>query len=95
MLLNLFSYITNWLMRFGCRKLSFWLSKKLYNSINIDKIYGEVYADCHDMMAKTMPDIDQKWGWMQKEHMQFLFGNLTINEMQSESAQLVRTFEVL
>ena len=92
---HIFAFITNWLTRFGCRKLAFWLSKKLYNSINIDKIYGEVYADCHDMMAKTMPDIAQEWGWMQKEHIQFLYGGLTINEMRPESAQLARIFEEL
>lgn len=42
-----------------------------------------------------MDDIDQKWGWMQKEHIQFLFGGLQLSEMRSESVQLVRTFEEL
>ena len=95
MFLKVLAFITNWLWRLGCRKLAFWLSEKLYNSIDIDKIYGEVYADCHDRMAKTMDDIDQKWGWMQKEHMQFLFGGLSLSAMRPESVQLVRTFEEL
>jgi hypothetical protein len=56
---NFFAFGTNWLRRIGFNKLAFWLSEKLYNSINIDKIYGEVYEDCHDMMAETMPDIDR------------------------------------
>lgn len=92
---NFFAFGTNWLRRIGFNKLAFWLSEKLYNSINIDKIYGEVYEDCHDMMAETMPDIDQKWGWMQKEHVQYLFGGLTVGEMRAEAAQLARTFEEL
>ena len=92
---NFFAFGTNWLRRIGFNKLAFWLSEKLYNSINIDKIYGEVYEDCHDMMAETMPDIDQKWGWMQKEHVQYLFGGLTVGEMRPEAAQLARTFEEL
>lgn len=92
---NFFAFGTNWLRRIGFNKLAFWLSEKLYNSINIDKIYGEVYEDCHDMMVEAMPDIDQKWGWMQKEHIQYLFGGLTIGEMQPDAAQLARTFEEL
>ena len=92
---QIFAFITNWLTRFGCRKLAFWLSRRLYNSINIDKIYGEVYEDCHDVMKETMADIDQKWKWMQKEHIQFLFGGLTLSEVRPETAQLVRTFEEL
>ena len=40
---NFFAFGTNWLRRIGFNKLAFWLSEKLYNSINIDKIYGEVY----------------------------------------------------
>ena len=92
---NFFAFGTNWLRRLGCNKLAFWLSEKLYKSINIDAIYGEVYADCHDTMARTLPDIDQKWRWMQKDHLQFLFGDLTIGEMRPESAQLARTFEEL
>lgn len=95
MLLKLFAFFTNWLWRLGCHKLAFWLSEKLYNSIDTDEIYGEVYADCHGSLAKTMPDIDQKWGWMQKEHVQFLFSGLSLNEMQPESVLLVRTFEAL
>jgi len=89
------AFITNWLWRLGCRKLAFWLSEKLYNSIDTDKIYGDVYADCHDKMAQTMYDIDQKWGWMQKEHVQFLFGGLSLSEVRPETVQLVRTFEEL
>ena len=92
---NFFAFGTNWLRRIGFNKLAFYLSEKLYNSINIDKIYGEVYEDCHDRMAETMQDIDQKWGWMQKEHIQYLFGGLTIGEMRPEAAQLSRTFEEL
>lgn len=95
MFAKIFAFITNLLLRIGCRKISFWLSEKLYNSIDIDKIYGEVYADSHDKMSRTMDDIDQKWGWMQKEHIQFLFGGLQLSEMRSESVQLVRTFEEL
>lgn len=95
MLLNFLSFVTNWLTRLGFRKLAFWISKRLYNSIDIDKIYGEVYEDCHDMMKETMADIDQKWRWMQKEHIQFLFEGLSLNEMRPETAKLVRTFEEL
>ena len=71
------------------------MSKKLYDTINIDQIFGEVYADCHDKMAKTMPDIDQEWGWMQQEHIKYLFGGLTISEMRPESTALAREFETL
>ena len=95
MILKILAYITIWLTRLGLRKAAYWLSEKLYNSINSDKIYGEVYEDCHDKMARKMDDIDQKWGWMQKEHIQFLFGGMTLSEMQPESVQLVRTFEEL
>ena len=38
----------------GSKKISTWL----YNKISIEQIYGEVYADCHDRMAKGMLDID-------------------------------------
>lgn len=95
MLVKILAFITNWLTRLGVRKLAFWISKRLYNSINIDKIYGEVYEDCHDVMKETMADIDQKWKWMQKEHILFLFGELTLSEVRPETAQLVRTFEEL
>lgn len=95
MFLKIFAFITNLLWRLECHKLASWMSKKLYNSIDIDKIYGEAYTDCHDLMAETMPDIDQKWGWMQKEHVQYLFGGLTVGEMRPETAQLARTFEEL
>lgn len=92
---NFFAFGTNWLRRLGCNKLAFWLSEKLYNSIDIDKIFGEVYADCYDIMAKRMPSIDQNWGWMQQEHIRYLFGGLTISEMHPESAALTREFETL
>ena len=95
MLVNIIAFITNWLTRLGFRELAFWISKRLYNSINIDKIYGEVYEDCHDVMKEAMADIDQKWKWMQKEHIQFLFGGLALSEVRPETAQLVRTFEEL
>ncbi len=95
MLLNILAILTNWLTKLGLRRLAFWISKRLYNSINIDRIYGEVYEDCHDVMKESMPDIDQKWKWMQKEHIQFLFGGLTLSEVRPETAQLVRTFEEL
>lgn len=95
MLTHILAYLTNWLTRLGLRKLAFWISKRLYNSINIDKIYGEVYEDCHDVMKETMADIDQKWKWMQKEHIQFLFGGLPLSELRPETVQLVRTFEEL
>lgn len=92
---NLFAFGTNWLRRLGLNKLAYWLSEKLYNSISIDKIFGEVYADCHDTMQKYMPDIDQKWGWMQKEHIQFLFNGLAFDEMHDETKALVREYETL
>ena len=95
MFTKIFAFITNWLLRIGCRKLAYWLSEKLYNSIDIDQIYGEVYADCHDKMSRTMDDIDLKWGWMQKEHIQFLFGGVSLSEVRPETAQLIRTFEEL
>ncbi len=95
MFVEIVAFITNWLSRLGARKLAFWISKRLYNSINIDRIYGEVYEDCHDVMKETMADIDQKWKWMQKEHIQFLFGGLSLSEIRPETAQLVRTFEEL
>ena len=95
MILNILAFVTNWLTRLGLRKLALMISKRLYNSINIDKIYGEVYEDCHDAMKEKMPDIDQKWKWMQKEHIQFLFGGLSLSEMRPETVQLVRTFEEL
>lgn len=95
MFLKLLAFITNWLTRLGLRKLAFWISQRLYNSINIEKIYGEVYEDCHDVMKESMADNDQKWKWMQKEHIQFLFGGLTLSEVRPETTQLVRTFEEL
>lgn len=75
--------------------MAFWLSERLYHAIDIDRIYGEAYQDCHEMMSETMTDIDQKWGWMQKEHIQYLFGRLTLDEMHPESVALVREFETL
>lgn len=95
MLVKVLAFITNRLTRLGFRKLASWISQRLYNSINIDKIYGEVYEDCYDVMKETMTDINQKWKWMQKEHLQFLFGGLTLSEIRPETAQLVRTFEEL
>lgn len=95
MLVKVLAFITNRLTRLGFRKLASWISQRLYNSINIDKIYGEVYEDCYDVMKEMMTDINQKWKWMQKEHLQFLFGGLTLSEIRPETAQLVRTFEEL
>jgi hypothetical protein len=93
--LNFFAFGTNWLRRMFFNKAAFWLSEKLYNSINIDQIYGEVYQDCHDMMKITMPDIDQNWQWMQKEHIEFLFGSRAISNMRPESVALAHKFEDL
>lgn len=85
--------IANWLRRLGCNILANKISSWLYNRIDIDKMVGEVYADCKERLSEKIPDFEKKWSWMQKEHLEFLFGRKTLGELQPETNALVREFE--
>lgn len=93
--LKLLAFIANRLRRWGCMKLYVKLSNYLYGKIDITEKYGEVYEDCYRKLKETMPDLDQKWSWMQREHIEYLFSGRTEGEMRPESVLLKNMYEEL
>lgn len=92
MYLKLLSILTNYLRKWGMDKLAKYLSNRLYNSLNVSKMIGEVYQDCLDSMKQNDSDVDKKWSWMQTEHLFYLQGERTYKDLKPETQKLCNVF---
>lgn len=74
-------------------KLAKYVSERIYNSIDVSKMIGEVYLDCLDSLKQNDPDVEKKWNWMQAEHIEYLQGLRIDKDLKPETQKLCNVFE--